>query len=138
MLVNFAHNLFIFNEWFMCVILISPSKKMSHVYESWKCSCFKQTFRTMKNSWPGDDVLKGTGINSETFLALTMSLEFILKILKYERSLFLEHKRKNGCQSFFAGHTANYFITVCLPTQQYQKQKQRGQSTWKKIDIIGK
>jgi len=27
-------------------------------------------------------------------------------------------------KSFFAGHTANYFITVCLP-QQYQKQKQR-------------
>lgn len=35
MLVNSAHNLVIFNEWFIvCVILISPSKIMCHEFMS--------------------------------------------------------------------------------------------------------
>lgn len=42
-----------------------------------------------------------------------MSLEFILKILKYERSLFQNTKEK-WVSKMSAGHTANYFITVCL------------------------
>lgn len=80
----------------------------------------------MKNSWPGDDVLKGTGINLETFLALTMSLEFILKILKYERSL-----EKWVSKLFCWSHCQLFHYSLSL-MKQYQKQKQRGQSTWKK------
>lgn len=55
-----------------------------------------------------------------------MSLElFILKILKYERSFFQNTKEK-WCQSFFAGHTANYFITVCLPHSSTENKNREG------------
>lgn len=85
----------------------------------------------MKNSWPGDDVLKGTVINSETFLALTMSLEFILKILKYERSLFQNTKEKMDVK---------VFLLVTLPTISLQSVSQHSSTRNKNREgkVLGK